>query len=402
MLIHGKVLSELNEDDLMSLIDDQVSEGKSIEYKQDLPGASNSDKKEFFYDVSSFSNTAGGYIFFGISEKDGLPQEVLGLDGIDPDAEILRLENLLRDGITPRIPGVNIRTVPIGGGGPVLVIHTSRSWASPHMVSYAGGSKFYARNSAGKYQLDVFELRNAFTATSVESERIRRFQMDRIAKIIARETPVTINAGPQAILHLIPIGALDSRAPYDLKEFQLSQNREMLAPIYTPHYNCFKFNFDGVLTYNHPNREEPAVSYLQLFRNGVIESCSNTLFYPETEPPYIPSVVFEEEIVCSLARYLEIQNKLEIEPPFFVLLSLLNVAGYNLQPRNTTMILSYESYQIDGNNLLVPELLVEDNTLAPEAILKPAFDAIWNAAGLPQSPYYDDDGNWNTKESNVL
>ncbi len=396
MQIHGKIFSELNEEDLKSLIDDKVSEGKYIEYKQALPSTTDRDKKEFLADVSSFSNTAGGYVFYGISEESGLPQEVLGLEGIDPDSELLRLENMLRDAITPRIPGVNIRAIPMKDRGHVLAIHTSRSWASPHMVSYAGGSKFYARNSAGKYQLDVFELRNAFTATSVESERIRQFQIDRIAKIVANETPVPVNVGPQMVLHLIPIGALDSRTPYDLKEFQLTQNREMLAPIYSPHYNCFRFNFDGVLTYNHLNREEPAVSYLQLFRNGIIESCSNTLFNPDASPPCINSIVFEEEIVLSLGRYFRIQNKLEIEPPFFVLLSLLNVAGYNLPTRNSTGI-GYDTNQIDRNDLIVPELLVEDNTLAPETILKPAFDAIWNAAGLPQSPYYDTNGNWNTR-----
>ena len=95
MLIHGKVFSELNEEDLKSLIDDQVSEGKFIEYKQALPGTSDSDKKEFLADISSFSNTTGGYIFFGISEENGFPREVLGLKGIDQDAQILRLENLL-------------------------------------------------------------------------------------------------------------------------------------------------------------------------------------------------------------------------------------------------------------------------------------------------------------------
>jgi hypothetical protein len=395
MQIHGKIFSELNEEDLSSLIDDKVSEGKFIEYKQALPGTSDRDKKEFLADVSSFSNTAGGYIFYGISEENGLPQEVLGLEGVDQDAQILRFENLLRDAITPRIPSVNIRAITIEGRGPVLAIHASRSWASPHMVSYAGGSRFYARNSAGKYQLDVFELRNAFTATSVESERIRQFRIDRIAKIVANETPVPVNVGPQMVLHLIPIGALDSRTPYDLKEFELIPNREMLTPLYAPNYNCFRFSFDGVLTYNRLSLEEPADSYLVLFRNGIIESCSNTLFSPDASPPCLNSVVFEEEIVISLGRYLRIQNKLEIEPPFFVLLSLFNVAGYNMPTRNS--IAGFNINYIDRNDLIVPELLVEDNSLAPEAILKPVFDAVWNAAGLPQSPYYDADGNWNTR-----
>lgn len=63
MLIHGKQFVELDETDLRSLIDDQVAEGKNIEYKSALPGNSGRNKKEFLADISSFSNSAGGYIF---------------------------------------------------------------------------------------------------------------------------------------------------------------------------------------------------------------------------------------------------------------------------------------------------------------------------------------------------
>ena len=100
MLIHGKQFAELEETDLRSLIEDQVAEGKNIEYKSALPSKSDRDKKEFLADISSFSNSAGGYIFFGISESNGLPVEIKGLGDIDPDAQILRLDNFVQD---PRI-----------------------------------------------------------------------------------------------------------------------------------------------------------------------------------------------------------------------------------------------------------------------------------------------------------
>lgn len=47
MLIHGKQFAELEEQDLPSLIEDQVAEGKNIEYKSALPSNSDRDKKEF-------------------------------------------------------------------------------------------------------------------------------------------------------------------------------------------------------------------------------------------------------------------------------------------------------------------------------------------------------------------
>ncbi len=82
MFIHGKLFSDLDETDLQSLINNQVTEGKSVEYKSSLPGNSDRDKKEFLADVSSFSNSAGGYLLYGITEENGLPQELIGLGGV--------------------------------------------------------------------------------------------------------------------------------------------------------------------------------------------------------------------------------------------------------------------------------------------------------------------------------
>lgn len=394
MLIHGKPLSEIKEDDLCALTDDQVPEGKSIEYKVSLPGNSDKDKKEFLADISSFSNSAGGHIFFGISESNGLPQELVGLEGIDPDGQILRLLNLLRDSIAPRIPGVNIRAIPIENKGPIIAIKVPRSCISPHMVTFAGISKFYSRNSAGKYQLDVFELRTAFNATHIEGERLRNFRADRISKVIANETPVPLDEGAKAILHVIPVNVFEAGIQYDLREFQLSRKEEDLAGIDASDGRNFRFNFDGVLTFDRFYPPEPANTYLQLFRNGIIESVCTSLFEPSYTPPLIPSINFEKEIVGALGRFFKILNSLEIEPPFFIVLTLLNVFGYNLSTRSRVNMGRHVNL-IDRNDLLVPEILVEDNTLSPETILKPVFDAVWNSAGQPQSPFYDPDGNWN-------
>ena len=47
-------------------------------------------------------------------------------------------------------------------GNQIVLVRIPRSWVSPHMVTHKGTSRFFARNSAGKYQLDVSELRTAF------------------------------------------------------------------------------------------------------------------------------------------------------------------------------------------------------------------------------------------------
>jgi hypothetical protein len=79
-----------------------------------------------------------------------------------------------------------------------------KSWAKPHVVNYQGHWRFYARNSVGKYPLDVLELKSAFLATTALGERIRDFHFDRISKIESNETPLLLADKARVILHTIP------------------------------------------------------------------------------------------------------------------------------------------------------------------------------------------------------
>lgn len=77
------------------------------------------------------------------------------------------------------------------------------------MVTYKNLSRFYARTSAGKYQLDVHEIRAGFVAAETAFERLRHFRAERIARVLALETPAPIAAGPKLILHAFPVNTLD-------------------------------------------------------------------------------------------------------------------------------------------------------------------------------------------------
>jgi predicted HTH transcriptional regulator len=63
-----KPLAEITESDLLGLITNGIAESRTLDYKRSLPGNSDADKKEFLADVSSFANTAGGDLVFGIDE----------------------------------------------------------------------------------------------------------------------------------------------------------------------------------------------------------------------------------------------------------------------------------------------------------------------------------------------
>ena len=209
-----KPLGSITKEDIDALVLNAVSESRTLDYKESLPGNSDGEKYEFLADVSSFANSSGGDILYGVREKrdqgkpTGIPESVVGLSGVTPDVAIQRLDSIIRDGIAPRI--TNVRIIPIHGftQGPVLLIRIPKSWLSPHMI-IKRESRFYSRNNAGKYPLDVAEIRSAFTLSESLPDKIRRFRDDRIAKIIADDTPVKLTVSSRVILHLLPIAALD-------------------------------------------------------------------------------------------------------------------------------------------------------------------------------------------------
>ena len=367
------------ENDLQELVDNQIPESKTIDYKESLTDNSDSDKKEFLADVSSFANAAGGYLIYGMRENSGIASELCGLESIDADAEIRRLDNIIRDGIKPRIPGVSLRAIPLRTSRHAIIIRIPMSWASPHMVTFKNDSKFYSRNSAGKYQLDVSELRAAFVLSETTTERIRNFRIERLSKIIAGETPVLLNETAKIILHIIPFGAFNPAARFDVSS--LASDVGKLQPISA--LGCdTRHNFDGYLSFKNQ------LAYLQVFRNGIIEAVDASIMEPEGSELTIPSLLFERKLLDALPRFLAIQRQLGVEPPLFIILSLLGVSGYTMGV-NTSRL---DTYPIDRDALILPEIIVENFECNPSEVMRPIFDAIWNAAGWPRSMNYNENG----------
>jgi hypothetical protein len=49
---------------------------------------------------------------------------------------------------------------------------------------------------------------------------------------------------------------------------------------------------------------------------------------------------------------------------------------------------------IDRDMLLLPDVLIETYTPDMPTLLRPLFDAVWNAAGWERSINYDEKGKW--------
>lgn len=253
-----------------------VAESTTLEYKSELPGTSDEQRREFLKDVSALANTAGGDLLLGVTEKDGLIVDILGIEIPSPDKTILDLEQRIRDGIEPRLrPNPQFHTFEIAAGKRVLVIRVGQSWNSPHRVTFKGHGHFYGRGSAGSYAMNVQQLRDAFTASATMIEKIRAFRNQRVDAVLRQfqlPVPLQDEGRPVLILHLVPLAAFASRFAIDIAA-QSDRLRDFSPIGFQPRDGTSRLNLDGRVNYaGHDREKDPRwESYTQLYRSGIVE-----------------------------------------------------------------------------------------------------------------------------------
>ena len=198
-----------------------------------------------------------------MAEEKGLPVELAGLADLDPDGQIRRLEEMARDGLRPPIAGLQSTAVRLANGNVAIIIAIPKSWNPPHQVTYQKAFRFYGRDSNGKYQLDVEELRSVFKLSENVAEKMQRFRVDRIAKIVGNDTP-TLDDGARMVTHLLPLSAFAGASAVDLRPLERDPNR--IANVIGG-FNHTRFNADGFVAWS-------GSSYLQMFRSGCLEAHS--------------------------------------------------------------------------------------------------------------------------------
>lgn len=365
-------IEDITEADLQKLCEDGQDERKWIEFKAALPGRADDDRKEFLYDVSSFANTDGGHIVYGLREEDSCAKEVCGLGDLDSGAEVDRLRNSIRDGIRPRLPGVDCRAIDLSSGSAAIIIHIPKSWAAPHVVTFKNASRFYGRTSNGKGQLDVDEIRNAFLGTNEIPKRLQALRAERIFAISSKHAEILKAGRPIIVLQVIPYSALIPGASVDVTSPDATRNVLPLGGQGNP-----RINFDGVIV-------EHNDSYVQVWRTGEIELVDAWLL-DDVGRKVIPANQIEFEIISATLDYAKAQKNLGCSPPIAIALSLLGFRGFKIPGGKP----------VDRDELLIPHVLMEDfESIDIGLVLRPAFDRIFNACGIARSTSYGSDGRW--------
>ena len=385
-MIADKPISEITEADLKALVTGSQREGVRIEFKRDQYEWNDAGTREFLADVSSFANAHGGLLLVGIDEADACAADVRGVEG-DVDGEILRMNAKIQSAIDPRIIGTQIRAVPLSSGRHVLAIRIPQSWGRPHVVVFKNYWRFFSRNSGGKYQLDVTELRSLFEGAASVSERIGSFRLERLNDIQIGSTPTPLEEGAKLLLHVIPLSSFEPGFTVPLPG--LDETNELRKPLMSAGYS-WRYNFDGLLTFTN-RREKQTSTYLQIFRNGILEAVDCRLLRPWEGQLSISDLKFEKELLEAVARYQQLIDKMGLMPPMAWALTLTGVKGYYMAVGRYG---SGRDERIERDTLLVPLVLQEEVAVPPESITKKLVDPIWQACGWEESRNFSDAGAW--------
>jgi Putative DNA-binding domain len=176
----NSMLKLATRDDLQRLIDDEIQESVTLDYKASPALAKDSTARfELCKDVSAFANSAGGQIIYGIEEEKGKPTR------IDQGSDLTRewIEQVIDSNVQPRLEGLMITPVPLGGGRHAYVLTISQaSTRAPHQ---APDKKYYKRQNFQSVPMEDYEIRDTLRrATTPELHVELTFATGPVASIV--------------------------------------------------------------------------------------------------------------------------------------------------------------------------------------------------------------------------
>lgn len=387
-------LEDVTAEHLQELVDAGVREDDRLDFKLTIPDLDGKNgpkaKRDLLTDVSAFANGGGGDIVMGVEEgrdADNKPNGIaVGIPGVEvenADALERRWTQILEAGLDPRlIPKVRTQVIGLASGRSVIVLRVPRSMASPHMLKEHGW--FYARRGPQNLPLSTSELRAAMEVSEQRADRVRRFRDERLAKILADETPTMLSISERVIIHLVPLASAAERQTVDIAQFR------RLEPLEAASSWGGRYNADGVAVIADEGQGR-SHSYTQFFRDGALEVVT---FAALGEPPqrFFPSR-FEKLILDAVRSYVPALERAGVIGPLVLLVSIAGLKG--IPPADPDRFAPRDGRRpADRDLYTLPDLLIEDGAVPADAHFRTLFDTIWQCFGFERSPNFDAEGRW--------
>ncbi|UXT20433.1 ATP-binding protein [Agrobacterium tumefaciens] len=388
----AKEFDEISLSDLQALVDEGIPEGRQLEFKRDHYGRKDEDRREFAADVSAMANAFGGYLLIGIDEKNGIASDVCGVTAPDPDGLVRAVSESIRASFEPPILEFRVKWIAIEGERGVLMIKAARSWSAPHRVTVAKDHRFFIRDENGKHPMSVEELRRAFLFASEIEERIRRFRAERLEILTNNEGPLAVGTDGDArlIMQVVPRASFTDRISLSFDE---RGGTKWPWPLGASGANPM-YSLDGLVAYSGPEERFDSVrAFSTLFRNGIAEAVATVRIGGKDDQRNISLTGVEQGMASGVRQILGEYQRRSIPAPYTVLASLIGVRGVSAPIDEWRGSIAYPHR---SDRIMLPELTIDATSAvqAPEIVLKPLFDLMWNAFGQYGSPNYDQSGKY--------
>ena len=386
-MLLGKNFDEIDISIIEALIEAGAPESVHLDFKMQSYGRSDADKKELLKDVSSFANCLGGHLVIGIEEHEGSATKLSPITGVDVDAELQRLESIVRTGVEPAIVGLRMKRIDHQRGS-IIVMQIPRSHNPPHRVILKNSNRYYSRNSAGTYELSIEELRMLFGERRSTEERARAFVNERFLKIQANDGVIPLPADESVfVMHLVPLPDFASGRRIEISS--LHEVGSSFCPIGAMGWSK-RVNLEGYCVYRGGN---PCHGYTQIFRDGSVEATSASLIKPHNGARYIPSLSLIEKLLPTLNSYIRACRKLDVSPPFLLQMSFVGTNGVKLGVWHRQL---YEDELVayKRNVLHLPSSIVTDyrEIGGYDDVLAEQMHFLWNAFNFESCPHFDENG----------
>lgn len=375
--------------DIQRLVDNGIKETKSLDYKMNLSLSKDSEKKEFLNDITSFYNTDGGCLIFGIEEKKdekgqntGEPERIVGIQIDNKDKLFQQIEDLVRSNTDPAIAFIILHVVEVGvNNDKVLILGIPKGLGLPSMVTFNDTNRFYRRKNTGKYLVDIYELNDMFMKNQVLKDKALAYRNERIKKILNRESFPSLDITRFCVIHIIPFSFLDEKGVEISSAYNMNIGTLML-PMGKRSGATSLYNIDGYAAYDMNTHS----GYMQIIRNGVIELYSTQVFFnQDIQGKTIDCISGEhsyKSIIESISDSLKTLRQFRLEEPF-----LVSIYFYNM--KNLYFCLQDGSRrQINYPTISLPFITLTTYDSNLQLALKPLFDILWQCAGMAQCNYY--------------
>lgn len=389
MLFRSKRLSDVQEQDLQRLKYDQVQERDTVEYKKDMYGNSDDDKREMLKDITSMANYRGGYIVIGVeADGEGIP---ISIDGVEAGNYVERITNSCLDNIDKRIVGLSVEDIPLSDGRVVIVISIPESINAPHMVTYKGLNQFWKRHGRQKDKMTIDEIGEAFDKRLSDLNRLDRFLFMRKAEIlesIGEQTCMVISASPAYLSDEIIFNLHDE----NLRKVILNTPHLAggMGDIFCgkPYPTINGLRADQSAPYhNNPSFDR----YIEVFSNGYIEFGREIAMRRDKDKYFAGQA--DTALIVNFMRFIQdvYEHYLPLRP-LVVNFSIYNAKGMWLAASSHSDEDSRVKWQ--GQHLELGKFYTENISEERKLLTKNICDRLWQAFHRRRSNVFDDAGTF--------